>query len=979
MKRLFVSFLLLVSGLFAQQQYFQQEAHYTINVTLNAEKKTYAGSELIRYVNHSPDALPFVRMHLYPNAYKDEHTPFARQKEKQGSSRFYFSDKKERGYLNLTSLQSAGKDLNWSFKKDAIDEIKIDLPQALQPGDTLLLNMKFEGKFPIVFSRMGYFRKNHFAATQWYPKMVVYDRKGWHPDSYLNQGEFYGEYGSFDVKITLPKDFVIDATGILQSNAQEEAFNRALIDTTLYYLKLKSTEDKTKFVKRWIKSKEEVKYDSVKTVHFLAENVHNFAWFAGPQYMLLRKHHNDGVLTNVLVLPEHAEGWRNVPQYVEKTVAFYGKEVGAYQYPKASVVDGDMSAGGGMEYPMITIISMSSVKGTNILEMVVMHEVGHNWFMGMLGSDERACTFLDEGMNSFLEYKYMEHFYGFNNFTNFKKLTKGWDLFHDFGEWWLINLVYGTALSTRTDQPLNLRAEEYAGMNYGAVNYQKGVALLLALEWYLGKETFSKAMHSYFERWNGKHPGFDDFVQIFSDVSGKDLQWFMDEWFRSTHYNDFTIAETKTVAGQEGFRSEVFIENKGNMKKMPAPVCLLTETGDTLCRRWNADPQKPVVFEHKSPAKRIEVNLKHRIIESNYLNNKNGLPDFEVNFIPQLPVYRKYQINFLPKLWYDSYNDKLRLGAMFWSGNPIIKHWFARGGFTYGTATGKLHYSAALTNRFHLPLANYTDITAEYGDNDGLRRFSFSLSSFFKKRNAEDDRTTIDMGLDMTDLYDMQYNSAKYFETARYSSLFLSIKRSARSMLSKWQAALAMEKGLQIAGQKRDYAKINLEAFYRYKMTRSSYFRVRGYAGRVWGSGAPLQENIFSAGDADAKHKRFAFSRRGVFAPLHGWGYMQGMNMFGYNQSANPFFKGRAGASIGLDLKIKYLPVFYVNGAALAENEKDLLKRERFFAEGGLKLEALPVYLVIPAYVSDPPAGQKHLDFRFFVGLQLTSIRLGFQ
>ncbi|MEJ2544373.1 MAG: hypothetical protein P8Y99_09935, partial [Calditrichaceae bacterium] len=181
--------------------YFQQEVEYKINVTLNPDTKTYAGTEYIHYKNNSPDVLDYIWIHLYPNAYKDESTPFAKQQNLRRSRSFHFSDKSERGYLNLESVKLNSKILSWDYKPEAIDEVKIILPQPLEPNQSVDLKLDFKGKFPKSFSRMSYFNQTHFAATQWYPKVVVYDKFGWHPDSYLDMGEFYGEFARFDVSI----------------------------------------------------------------------------------------------------------------------------------------------------------------------------------------------------------------------------------------------------------------------------------------------------------------------------------------------------------------------------------------------------------------------------------------------------------------------------------------------------------------------------------------------------------------------------------------------------------------------------------------------------------------------------------------------------------------------------------------------------------------------------------------------------------
>ncbi|GEM_PF-3176045 len=980
MKAIFLILLSAIGLLWAQHKpYFQQEVHYTIQVTLDPPTKTYQGSEQLIYKNNSADSLPFLRLHLYPNAYKNNHTPFARQMEKQNRSSFYFSKAEEHGFLNLNRISCEDRPLEIHSKENAPDEVKIILPHPLAPGDSCTLHMKFNGRFPRLFSRMGYFGKNYFAVTQWYPKAVVYDRYGWHPDSYLDQGEFYGEYGTFDVSITLPQAYVIDATGMLQDNSREKAFIKGIVDTTRYFLSLKSKKERRRFIKEWkTYKKKQLDFKKTKTVRFIAKNVHNFAWFCGLNYLILQKYHNHHILTNVLVTPDNAYGWRHVPEYVEKTVRFYGKHVGPYQYPKASVVDGALKAGGGMEYPMITIISIPNWEWTNMLEDVVMHEVGHNWFMGMLGSNERASTFLDEGMNSFLEYKYMNYYHGFYNFTDFKKLFHGHDLFHDIGEWQILNIMYGSKVSSRTDQPLNLTAGAYTSSNYSAINYQKGVTMLLALEWYLGEDTFWKGMHTYFKRWNGHHPYIGDFFQTMSDVSDKDLSWFVNDWYNSTKYNDFEIEKVRTKKVQDGFITRVYIENEGTMKDMPAPVYLETNTGDTLVKRWAADPAKPVVFTHEAAAEHIEVNLKRSVFETNYLNDSNGFPDIRFHLLPQLSSFTAYDITFFPYYWFEPFKDKHRIGLNYWSGNPILQQWFARGSAYYSSGSQTIGYSLALTNRYHFAFCNYSDMTAEIHDKSGLKRISFSTVNQFLKRDDDHRSTKLTVGGDLTKLYDLEYSDPHIFQEGEYASLFLSIDHAHSGFLKRWTTSASLEKGIKVGNfDQGDYFKLSLESTFSRVLSEFTYVKLHGFAASIWGRRIPSQEALFAAGFVDPKHKKFTLARNGRWALLHHFSFGRGMHMFGYTDYKNPFFKGQSGASVSLDLKIaKYMPTLYLSAAGLASRPQDV-DRMGYFAETGFKLNLGFFKAVFPVYITDPAPGEKHLSFRFVIQMH-SSIRISF-
>ncbi len=195
------TFLLLIniSLLFGAKDYFQQDVAYTIEVTLDDSAHTLHANEKIIYTNNSPDTLQFIWFHLWPNAYKNTETAFAKQGERFLSTRFLFSDEEDRGYIDSLDFAVDGVDAKWEFHPEWIDVAKVELPVKLAPGGQTIIETPFFVKLPEVFSRLGHTGK-HYEITQWYPKPAVYDHLGWHPMPYLNMGEFYSEFGSFDVK-----------------------------------------------------------------------------------------------------------------------------------------------------------------------------------------------------------------------------------------------------------------------------------------------------------------------------------------------------------------------------------------------------------------------------------------------------------------------------------------------------------------------------------------------------------------------------------------------------------------------------------------------------------------------------------------------------------------------------------------------------------------------------------------------------------
>src|ERR1051325_7565249 len=227
MKNLLLIFL-LPTFLFAQsvrtpsdeKAYFQQEVNYTINVKLDDVKNDLNGDETLEYINNSPDELSFIWFHIWPNAYKNNYTPLAKQLIADGNKKFYFASKEQRGWIDGLDFKVNGQPIK-TEPGESIDRIKLILNEPLKPGTKITITTPVHVHTPIgVFSRLRNIYQQ-YQITQWYPKPAVYDKYGWHAIPYLNQGEFYSEFGSFDVYITLPKNYVLGATGTMVNGEEE--------------------------------------------------------------------------------------------------------------------------------------------------------------------------------------------------------------------------------------------------------------------------------------------------------------------------------------------------------------------------------------------------------------------------------------------------------------------------------------------------------------------------------------------------------------------------------------------------------------------------------------------------------------------------------------------------------------------------------------------------------------------------------------
>jgi hypothetical protein len=500
--------LLLIAS---SQTYWQQKTDYTIDVSLNEKERTLDGFEKLIYNNNSPDTLTYIWFHIWPNAYKNDRTAFSDQLLENGNTRFYFSKKEQRGYINRLEFKVNGATAKTEDHPQHIDIIKLVLPKPLLPKSRVTISTPFYVKLPFNFSRGGYDGES-VQVTQWYPKPAVYDSKGWHPMPYLNQGEFYSEFGSFDVRITVPKNYVVAATGELQNGEEKEWLKaRSNFELPAHVVPAgRQSPTKKSIGKTSVNSNTVTRNFNIttaaKTIQFTQSNIHDFAWFPDKDFIVVTDTCRllSGKIINVssYYTPQQKKLWQSSVLYAKEALRFYSNEVGEYPYNVATIVQGPQSFGGGMEYPTITVLSPAA--SAKELDRTIAHELGHNWFYGALASNERAHPWMDEGMNSFYEEKYMEAKYG--------KQTRE------------AELTFQAKATIKTDQPIETKSEDFSATNYGLVAYHKTAEWMKLIEAKIGEEAFRKMMQQYFTEWGFKHPQPEDFKKIAADKLGGDTE-----------------------------------------------------------------------------------------------------------------------------------------------------------------------------------------------------------------------------------------------------------------------------------------------------------------------------------------------------------------------------------------------------------------------------------------------------------------------
>jgi len=529
--------LLCVSPAIFAQDYWQQEVNYSIQVKLNDQKHELSGFETFEYVNHSPEAMGQIYMHLWPNAYRDGNTALGKQLYRQGDGKLTFAKEEDKGFIDSLDFQSEGMKLRWEYDAENPDICVIYLNKPLQSGERMKISTPFKVKLPSgSISRMGHIGQS-YQITQWYPKPAVFDKNGWNAIPYLNQGEFYSEYGTYDVSITLPKNYIVGATGNLATKS-EVAFMDEQVKLT------------SENMESWVSHAGDEKLEAFpessteyKTIQFSQSRVHDFAWFADKRFGVLKgevelPQTKNRVTTWALFTPQNAALWENAIEYINDGTYYYSLWNGDYPYRQVTAVDGTISAGGGMEYPNVTVIGNASSKEE--LEVVIVHEVGHNWFYGILGSNERVHGWMDEGMNTLNEMRYIQTKYPDNTRFSDMILNGRFHLedldHHDSGD-----ITYSSLASLGLDQPIETHSDQFTSINYGGIMYQKTGLVFFYLKDYLGEEKFNAAMSAYFEAWKFKHPQPEDMRKVLETSTGKDLSWLFDDLIQTTNHIDYKI------------------------------------------------------------------------------------------------------------------------------------------------------------------------------------------------------------------------------------------------------------------------------------------------------------------------------------------------------------------------------------------------------------------------------------------------------
>ena len=576
-------------------RYWQQRVDYRIAATLDAAKNELRGRETIHYVNRSPDALPYLWLFVEQNLCEPNSVTNVLNQPPLvflGTS-FDFSCQGFNSAPRLESLTLNGREVKRTRYGTTL---RVDLDSALAPGRSTDLTAVWHFNPP----PQGGGRMGHdgplYEIAQWYPRVAVYDDvKGWNHEPYIGAGEFYLEYGDFDVTLTVPAEDIVAATGELVNPEQ------VLTATQRQRLALARRSDTAIAV---IRAEEAGKPALTRptagtpahTWHFTAHNVRDFAFAAGPNLRWDASGYN-GILIEDLYRPS-ADKWGEVNRIGREAIKYYSEQWYPYPYSHATTVEGPVE---GMEYPMLTFTPNSPTREDQ--QWVIAHEFGHEWFPMVVGSNERLYPWMDEGFNTFID------------LGNAAKYFAGTP-YGDTIETHPLHLYREHAVAGN-EQPLIEKPVEVRDLFWGG--YQKPALMMQMLRYeVLGKDRFDAAFRAYIRAWAFKHPTPADFFRLMRDQSGMELDWFWRDWIFTTARLDQAV--DSVARGQDG-RTRIHLHNRGTMV-MPATLAITYDDGTTQQVRlpiemWNLGD----VFVYRVPDKR---GVRRVVVDPN-----QALPDVD--------------------------------------------------------------------------------------------------------------------------------------------------------------------------------------------------------------------------------------------------------------------------------------------------------------------------------------------------------------
>jgi len=535
---------------------WQQHVDYTMVIDVDAEKRTYSGTQELVYTNNSPDTIRRVFYHLYFNAFKPGSemqisSSEIRDDKRSVSNKILALEEKDYGNIRVIELFQDGTLLSLKNQETILEAA---LASPLLPGAKTTLSMRFEVSPPKEVRRAGKDNKDGvaFSMAQWYPKLSEYDKQGWHANAYLGR-EFYGVWGDFDVTINIDKEYTVAGTGYLKN---PEKIGHGYAELKEPYVSEKLS---------W---------------NFIAPNVHDFSWAADTNYIHDVVEVPNGPVMHFFYKDEedYVENWKIVQPYAVRFMEYFSEKIGPYPYKQYSVI---LAGDGGMEYAMCTFIG--GVRDFESLAGVISHEIAHTWFQFLLATNESKHAWMDEGFTSYI-----------SDQAENQILEKELELPNRraYG-------AYFRVVRSGKEEPLTTHADRFSSSrNYGMSAYSKGSVFLSQLGYVVGDDVLMEILKEYYNKYVFTHPDPEKFIRIAEKVSGQELDWYLMDWAQTTKTIDYAVVGSEVLlsqktlycdsliaSGQEHEHSIVSLKREG---EMALPSDVLIETVNGLVKNYHA-------------------------------------------------------------------------------------------------------------------------------------------------------------------------------------------------------------------------------------------------------------------------------------------------------------------------------------------------------------------------------------------------------
>jgi len=606
-----------------------RNANYSINARLDPATRTITGSEVLTWRNIAQAAAPELRFHLYYNAWRNTDSTWMRERRLGRGTEQHQRPERDWGWTDVTAIRLLGAgsapplDLTPRARPVAPDDgnaqdrtvLEVPLDQAVQPGETINVQIEWTARVPRTFSRTGVIGDFYFLA-QWFPKIGVFEDTGWNCHQFHAATEFFADFGVYDVRLSVPRGWVVGATGR----------ERERLDNP----------------------------DGTTTHQYAEQDVHDFAWTTSPDYLERTARFEHAGLPPVdlrlLLQPEHAAQAERHFAATRAALQYYGTWYGPYPYGHITVVDPAWQSGaGGMEYPTLFTAGTRWLAPAGVLspEGVTIHEAGHQFWYGIVGNNEFEDAWLDEGFNSFSDAR-----------TAAEAFTPNYLAVRYFGGFvpWVLRDI---ALARETDlngfsgyrEAAKADAQATPTHQYwpgtaSRITYDKTALWLNTLERHLGWPMLQRIMSAHFQRWAFRHPKPQDFFDVARDVSGQDLTWFFDEVYRSSNAFDYGIQELTSIPasgrGYYGDGNQKAFSNATDSSGMfnttvvarrygeavfPVDVLVTFENGETARERWNGR-DRWTLFRYQKPLRAVSAQVdpdRVLLLDVNYTNNSYTL------------------------------------------------------------------------------------------------------------------------------------------------------------------------------------------------------------------------------------------------------------------------------------------------------------------------------------------------------------------